>query len=92
MQALQQQPRGGGGGGGHGHGSKAAGLQAIDDIGARESLAIVRVKTTADRQAEIEKLQAEQEAAAATVHEKGDGEGQPDRDRRGDTGEEGDPA
>jgi hypothetical protein len=65
-QQLEQQ-KGGGGGGGH---AKKA-MTAIDDIAAKASLRIEkRGKTQAERLADIEKLKAQQKAAAEKVGER----------------------
>jgi hypothetical protein len=58
--ALQQQQTGGGGG--HGGGSHAKAMHAITNIAARNSLKVEKRKTAAERQAEIDEMQAQLEA------------------------------
>jgi hypothetical protein len=68
-QQLEEHKGGGGGGGGGGHAKKA--MAAIDDIAAKASLRIEkRGKTQAERLADIEKLKAQQKAAAEKVGER----------------------
>jgi len=81
---------GGGGGGGH-HGAKNA-LASIDDIAARNSLNIeARKKTPLERQAEIDKMQAELAAQEAQVGEK-DPDAEEDEQQRRQPESEDEPA
>jgi hypothetical protein len=74
LAAQQLQQTGGGGGDGGGHGGVKKATSTIEEIAARASLAIVRRKTPAERQAEIDRLKRLAAEHAQQVHERGEDE------------------